>query len=108
METLLSSAVLMEVKAKTQMAARVLRLCYSSQIVHLLRSVPPRSTQVAAGRLDDAVFGAMLRLAEMDYPSMTSPTGRAIRETRQHLLRDFYVSGDLMPATSDVAGRGKE
>jgi hypothetical protein len=67
---------------RLQMAVRVCRLCYGSQLNHLLRSVPPRSTIRTAKRFDDVIFSPTMRLlaADMSLPGVTSPYWEAMRE----------------------------
>ncbi len=54
-------------------------VCVSPQIMHLLRTVPPRSTIASGRRLDDAIYQALLLLVGQGNPGMDSAYGRAMR-----------------------------
>jgi hypothetical protein len=82
LDPLMQAVCLPDSTTRLQMAMRVCRLCYGSQLNHLLRAVPPRSTIDAAKRFDDAIFSTIMRLLAADTapPGVTSPYWEAMRE----------------------------
>ena len=71
--------VLRPVTAQTTSARRALslhvlfqliRLCFPSQFVHLLRTMPPRATHTHAARLDSAIRRTVLRVLNADIAAL--------------------------------------
>jgi hypothetical protein len=80
MSPIMEVAKLPESFTLAQMANRVLRLCFSSQLTHLIRSVPPRSTQAAMRRLDNSLYESFMQLIQYDRPSAATTIGTVVRE----------------------------
>ena len=82
LDPLIDAAISPDSNTRLQMAMRVCRLCYASQINHLLRSVPPRSTVRAAKRFDDAILRVTLLMlaTEGPPPDPAPPYWVALRE----------------------------
>jgi hypothetical protein len=82
LDPLIQAALSPDANTRLQMAMRVCRLCYASQLNHLLRSVPPRSTVKAARRFDDAILRVTMLMLATDGPppDPAPPYWKALRE----------------------------
>lgn len=80
MPDIVQAATLPDSSTRVQAAMRVLRLCFGSKLVHLLRSSPSRAVLAQALSFDEATFNTAMHLIGQALPDLDTAYGRAIRE----------------------------
>jgi hypothetical protein len=80
MPDIVQAATLPDSNTRVQAAMRVLRLCFGSKLVHLLRSSPSRAVIAEALRFDETTINTAMHLIGQELPDLDTAYGRAIRE----------------------------